>query len=331
MKYFIPYIKFHRKSVIMLGLWMAVFLVVFFLSKLPAEAVGYGFLLCIVPTIILAGIDFFKYRDHCRKLEMAKEYLEVSLDRMPEAETYEEEVYQELLQELFRQKNALRSEYDNKYSEMMNYYTMWMHQIKTPISASKLLLQSEKIVDKEEMKDQLFRIEEYVGMALQYIRMDHMGADLKIQRYSLDDIVRQGIRKYAKSFIHKKIAMEYTELNYQVLTDEKWLLFVIEQLLSNAIKYTRLGKISIYMDPERPDTLVIEDTGIGIAAEDLPRIFEKGFTGYNGRTDKKSTGLGLYLCKNVMRNLNHSIWIESEESLGTRVMCGLESAKLEVD
>jgi signal transduction histidine kinase len=110
-----------------------------------------------------------------------------------------------------------------------------------------------------------------------------------------------------------------------VLTDEKWLLFVIEQVLSNALKYTNEGEISIYMDSSLPDTLVIEDTGIGIQEEDLPRIFEKGFTGYNGRSDKKSTGIGLYLCRRILNKLSHTINIESEVGKGTRVKIGLDT------
>ena len=215
---------------------------------------------------------------------------------------------------------------------MMDYDTMWVHQIKTPIAAMHLLLQSEEIPDKGELEEQLFKTEEYVGMVLQYLRVGGMAADLKFRQYSLDGIVRQAVRKYSKSFIRKHLRLNYQELDCIVVTDEKWLLFVIEQILSNAVKYTASkGRVSVYMDRSRPKTLVIEDTGIGISQEDLPRIFEKGFTGYNGRRDKKSTGLGLYLCKTITDKLNHKITITSVEGEGTRVALGLETAKLEVD
>ena len=118
----------------------------------------------------------------------------------------------------------------------------------------------------------------------------------------------------------KKIKLDYETVNSRVLTDEKWLVFVLEQLLSNALKYTRSGRISIHMEGKE---LVVEDTGIGIQAEDLPRVFEKGFTGYNGRTDKKSTGIGLYLCKSVMDKLRHQIRIESEVGIGTKIYLNL--------
>ena len=128
--------------------------------------------------------------------------------------------------------------------------------------------------------------------------------------------MREAIHKYARLFVRKKIKMELSSIDTQVLTDEKWLEFVIEQILSNAIKYTAGGTISVYLK---------EDTGIGIAPEDLPRIFEKGYTGYNGHADKRSTGIGLYLCRKIMRKLSHEITIESEIGVGTKVHLEMRS------
>lgn len=146
-----------------------------------------------------------------------------------------------------------------------------------------------------------------------------MSADLELKRYDLLEIIRQAVRKYSRLFILQKMKLNLEEMDYQVLTDEKWLLFAIEQILSNALKYTKEGGISIYMAKDRKDTLVIEDTGIGINPEDLPRVVEKGFTGYNGRNHKKSTGLGLYLSKEILEKLNHTLTLESEVGKGTRV------------
>ena len=332
MKNAAAYLKTNRKVIVLMALWIGIFLAVFFLSRLPLEAVGYGMLLFTVLGGIYIAIDFREFVRRLKELEQAKKHIAVSRERIPTAENPLEEQYQELLEEVFRYKCRLESEYDNRYSEMMDYYTMWVHQIKTPIAAMHLLLQSEEIPDKGELEEQLFKTEEYVGMVLQYLRVGGMAADLKFRQYSLDGIVRQAVRKYSKSFIRKHLRMNYQELDCIVVTDEKWLLFVIEQLLSNAVKYTASrGRVSVYMDRSRPKTLVIEDTGIGISQEDLPRIFEKGFTGYNGRRDKKSTGLGLYLCKTITDKLNHKITITSVEGEGTRVALGLETAKLEVD
>lgn len=190
----------------------------------------------------------------------------------------------------------------------------------------RLLLQSFEEGEIEEeaelirpMKMELFKTEQYVEMVLSYLRMGDMSSDLSLQWYSIDDIVRQAVRKYSQLFILKKIHLSYQKCEGMVLTDEKWFLLVLEQLLSNALKYTGQGTISIYMEPGPEEVLVIEDTGIGIQAEDLPRIFEKGFTGYNGRKDKKSTGIGLYLCKSICDKLNHGLTAESEVGRGTKI------------
>lgn len=170
--------------------------------------------------------------------------------------------------------------------------------------------------------------EEQIKMALQYLRMEKMTSDLVFTRCDLDALIRQAVRKYAPLFIRRKIILSYEPVHCEVLTDEKWLVFVLEQILSNALKYTKSGSIHIYLSPDAPKTLVIEDTGIGIAPEDLPRIFEKGYTGCNGRADKRSTGIGLYLCRQIMEKLSHTIRIESEMGVGTKVYLGLDTVSL---
>jgi len=161
----------------------------------------------------------------------------------------------------------------------------------------------------------LFRIEQYTEMALTYLRLDSNSTDFVFQEYDLDAIIRQAIRKYAAQFVMHKVKLVYEPVSMTVLTDEKWLLFIIEQLLSNAIKYTKQGSVTITVTPEK--VLQIADTGIGIAPEDLPRIFEKGFTGYNGRADKKSTGLGLYLCQQAAKKISVSFSVASEVGKGS--------------
>ena len=168
-----------------------------------------------------------------------------------------------------------------------------------------------------------------VELVLGYLRLESPSSDYVIRNYALDDIVRQAVRKFASQFIRRKLRLEYAPLNVSVITDEKWLLFVIEQVLSNALKYTRSGSVSITL--EAPKTLCIRDTGIGIAPEDLPRVFEKGYTGCNGRTDKRATGIGLYLCRRILAKLGHSITIASTPGTGTTVRIGLEQDALEVE
>ena len=211
----------------------------------------------------------------------------------------------------------------------MDYYTTWVHQIKTPISVMRMLLQEEDTGEHRELLAELFRIEQYVEMVLGYLRLGGESRDFVFQEYDLDSIIRQAIHKYAPLFVRNRIRLSYEPTDVRVLTDEKWLLFLIEQVLSNAIKYTPEGKVDITVT--RDKVLRIADTGIGIAPEDLPRIFEKGFTGYNGRADKKSTGLGLYLCRLTAEKLSHKIKAESVVGEGTVFSVDLYRERLETE
>ncbi|WP_313131996.1 sensor histidine kinase [Anaerocolumna sp.] len=318
------YIRQHIKTFITFILFGIIFIVVLFLYNLPVEPVLYSAVLCIIIGIILFILDFIHYYRKHRLLYQLQKQVTLSIDDLPQAKSLLEKDYQELIQILFADKTSLVSGADAARNDLIDYYTLWVHQIKTPISAMRLLLQTEENTQNSELSMELFKIEQYVEMVLQYLRLDSYYSDLVIKKYNLDEIVRQAVRKYAKIFIGQKISLNYEELNCQVLTDEKWLVFVIEQLLSNALKYTKEGSISIYMEGKDNNTLVIEDTGIGIAPEDLPRVFEKGYTGYNGHADKKSTGIGLYLCKRIIKNLSHTIEIESQVGNGTKVKICLD-------
>ena len=187
----------------------------------------------------------------------------------------------------------------------------------------RLLLQEEDTPLSREMQSELFQTEQYVQMALQYLRMEKMTSDLVFARYDLDALIRQAVRKYAPLFIRRKIILSYEPVHCEVLTDETWLVFVLEQILSNALKYTKSGSIHIYLSPDAPKTLVIEDTGIGIAPEDLPRVFERGYTGLQGRADKRASGIGLYLCRRVCRRLGHTITMRSRVGEGTELTISL--------
>lgn len=247
----------------------------------------------------------------------------------PEAMTVIERSYQEMIQSFYAEHLRLMTQQAKLEKDREDYYTVWAHPIKTPISAVKLLLQAEGKEENRLFLAELFKIEQYTELVLQYLRMDSVTTDFMFQTYALSPLVKQVIRKYFVLFIQKKMKLEFVETEDMVLTDEKWLGFMIEQILSNAIKYTPAGgKIRIEMIRLGADcTLTITDTGMGIQAEDLPRVFEKGFTGYNGRIDKKSTGIGLYLCKKISEKLGHELIIQSEASKGTQVAIFLSSRK----
>ena len=235
-----------------------------------------------------------------------------------------EEEYLKIIKSLYATTSAAVSERDKAMSDMIEYYTLWAHQIKTPIAAMDLLLQSEMPgVCRDQLVMELFKVEQYVEMVLQYLRLGADSTDFRIERQDLDRIIREVVKKYSTIFIKKKISLDYQGVDAKTISDEKWLSFVLEQVLSNALKYTPSGKFSRYLDKVLPCTLVIEDTGIGIQEEDLPRIFDKGYTGYTGRKDKKSTGIGLYLCRMIMNKLGHTMTIESQVGKGTKVKLGL--------
>lgn len=325
------YIKGHRKTIVMDSVFLAIFIVVFSLYSLQLEAIVYAFFLAACMAAIFIVYDFMKYYKKHNELCILEKQISTGLEEIPLANNLIEADYQNILRALYNQKTELISKIDIKHTEMIDYYTLWAHQIKTPIAAMRLLLQSDHTEQNRELLAQTFRIEQYVEMVLGYLKIDSASSDLVLQNYSLLEIVRQGIRKYAHMFIRKNIVLDLKEMDCTVLTDEKWLVFVIEQILSNALKYTNSGKISIYMEDTERKVLVIEDTGIGIAEEDLPRVFEKGFTGYNGRMDKKATGIGLYLCKKILDKLSHRITITSKVNVGTTVKIDLSSIKTMIE
>ena len=323
------YIKQHIKVLFLFIVFALVFCIVFSLYNLETEAIYYSIILCAFIGLIYICINFINYYKKHIQLYKLQNEISISLENLPSPKTLMEEDYTNLILNLNNEYKTYISKSDIAKSDMIDYYTMWVHQIKTPISAMKLLIQTSESEISSDLSSELFKIEQYVEMVLSYIRLGSNENDFVLKEYDLDNIIRQAVRKYAPLFIRKKISLDFQPTNYKVLTDEKWLVFVIEQLLSNAIKYTNKGKISIYSLENKK--LVIEDTGIGISKEDIPRIFDKGFTGYNGRTDKKATGLGLYLCKKILDKLSHKIYIESEVGVKTKVILDLSMVNVNIE
>ena len=330
-KLLISYLKSQKYGYLLFLLFIGIFSLIFSFYDLPLEPVLYAFTLCAYIGLIFGVIDFIKYYKRHKLLFYLQKRITISIEDLPLPRNRIEEDYHILMNLLHDDKVQTSSKADLLRTDMMEYFNLWVHQIKTPIAAMHLLLQTDENEQYSELAMELFKIEQYVEMVLQYLRLDNMTSDFVLKRYSLDDMVKQAIRKYAKMFIRKKIKLSFINLNCDVLTDEKWLVFVIEQILSNAIKYSNKGQISIYMDPTKEKTLVIEDTGIGIAPEDLPRVFEKGYTGYNGRADKKSTGIGLYLCQQILTKLSHTIKMESQVGKGTKVFIDLATKDIDVE
>ena len=310
------YIKKNLKIYLLLIVFIFIFVLIFYLYNLPFEALFYGGLLCFVVSLIASIIDYNNYRKSYIDLKYLETNILNSKEDLPKSLDIRVEYYQKIIERLHNEVERLKIEDNKKMEDLADYYSMWIHQIKTPIAAMNFLLDNEE-TDVKVFKQELFKIERYVEMVLTYIRLGSETSDYVITSINLDEVVRENIKKYATLFINKKIKLNYVSHETYVISDKKWLGFAFEQLLSNAIKYTKSGgEISINISESK---LVIEDNGIGIYEEDLPRIFEQSFTGLNGRYEKKSSGLGLYLCKKTLDKLQHKIEITSEVNKGTKV------------
>lgn len=313
MKTFFAFMRENRGMLLFSLASPLIMLCVFLLYRLDSEPYLYG---CALYLLAWLCVWLVKYRLFFARQEARRDALSAVLSgdtRFPEPHGSGEADYIRALEDMSRQIRRLTDERTLEKSDMQDYYTLWVHQIKTPIAAMRMLMQTDSSADS--LEAELFRIEQYADMALQYQRLENMTGDLAFREYPLDGIIRACIRKYAPLFIAKKLTFRYSGTSAHALTDEKWLSFILEQLLSNAVKYTHSGSVSIKVTEE--NDIVISDTGIGILPEDLPRIFEKGFTGQNGRLDHKATGLGLYLCSLAAEKLDIALSARSAPGEGS--------------
>ena len=325
MKLLGDYIKSRRGVLLFFALAAALLGVSFALFHLPLRAVAYPCALALLLGLAALALDFRRVYKLHRELSQLETTAAELIGALPVSESIPETDYQAIVQSLCRQSADAAAKAAADRADMLEYYTLWAHQIKTPIASMRLCLQQEDTPQARRLLQELSRAEQYVEMVMVYLRLTG-GSDLVLRECQLDGIVRRAVRRFAGEFIGRKLKLCYEPLNVSCVTDEKWLLFVIEQVLSNALKYTRAGSITIEL--EAPKTLVIRDTGIGVAPEDLPRIFEKGYTGYNGRGDQKASGLGLYLCRTICKRLGHTITASSVPDHGTAIRITLEQRQV---
>ena len=375
--------SFIRKNILWIILaLMLVGINLFYLYLLKADVrdIEYAVLLDLFLIAVLTLTGFILYLRKVKQLHKILEEANAKGIVMPETEDEAEKLYGQMIENAEIARKLTLSKTEKQQAEMKEYYARWVHQIKTPIAALKLLLQVEKdnleekiaameVMPEEEktarkkeerltigiekgqckeqiqkaqeqeyrkqtaviadMEDEVFKIEQYAGMALQYQRILDRDDDYLLEKVSLDKVIRESIRKYAKVMIRKKIPVCYKGCEESVVSDEKWLSFVLEQILSNAIKYQKekndSDDRSVRIEVSCRGNWIyvkVQDHGIGIREEDIPRVFEKGYTGFNGHEDKHSTGIGLYLCKQALSRLGHTIWIESKPGEGTSVWIG---------
>ena len=310
------YLKKNIKVYILFIVFIFIFFIMFYLYNLPLEALIYTGSFCFLAALIASISDYANYKESYKKLNFLEQNILNDLDALPKSLDIRIDYYHKIIEKLYEELEKLTQENRQKNTDMVDYYSMWIHQIKTPIAAMNFLLDNEE-VDQKILQQELFKIERYVEMVLTYIRLDSISSDYVITKINLDEVVKDSVKKYATIFINKKIKLNYVSHETMIISDKKWLSFAFEQILGNSVKYSSAGgEITIETCENK---LVIEDRGIGIKEEDLPRIFEKGFTGFNGRYEKKSSGLGLYLCKKTLDKLGHHIEISSKVGEGTRI------------
>ena len=290
MKLFLDYMK--SQSIILFGYLLVciVFITISVLATLEIEYVFLGIEILGFILLIYLIVHWFQYQ----KLSDVKDDNE----------------------RLLNENKNLKSEMLNQKDDLNAYFLMWLHQIKTPMTVSKLLLEKPDETTNTKLKMQLMYIEQYINMAMNYLKMIDHSTDMDITEVNLDDIIKNLLKKYSLLFIHNHISLEYQSNLTYVISDSQWLTILIEQILSNALKYTENGKIAIQYLEEK-HALEIRDTGIGIRSEDIPKIFDRGYSGFNGRMNEKSSGLGLYLARKISERLNIQIEVESKLSKGS--------------
>lgn len=331
------YLKKFSMQIITWAVTSGVFLLLGALTNLKPSVWHYALLLSAALLILSLAVQYIREKQKTEAVMECRLQAPEITASLPPASSPSEYQQQCLTDTLQRELQERETRMQKRQSDMLNYYTLWVHQIKTPIAALNLLIQSSETDARPEMDLELRRIQQYADMVLSYQRLDSEQTDFLFQKTDLDRVIRSCVKKQSVFFIRKHLSLDFRPTGRTVTTDRKWLSFALEQILSNAVKYTRVGgRIRISECPaqnlspapgsassapsENGFTLVIEDNGIGIRKEDLPRIFDRGFTGSNGREHLKATGIGLYLTAEVMRRLGCGISAESEPGKGTRIL-----------
>lgn len=248
-----------------------------------------------------------------------------SLKALPDIRSNEQQIFHQLLTKIQEEQNAKIEKIYGEKKDNFEFISAWVHEIKIPIAVINLLIENNQGKDRDELlssiQQETDRIDRLVEQVLYYSKIDDFSKDYFVQELELQALVNHVIKKHAPTFIHKAIRIETDRTDMQITSDKKWLLFILDQIVSNALKYTNQGgRIEIHGDQDdREKRLIITDNGIGIRPEDLSRVFDRGFTGFNGREFSKSTGMGLYLAKRLARKLGHNLSIDSVYGESTRL------------
>ena len=306
-----------------------IFLLISILMRITS--ISYAFIIFLftiwfAPLIIYFIIDYFRKKSFYNEVSeivenLDKKYLLPELMKKPNF--YEGEIFYEIIKETNRSMHENVSYYKNMQEEYRDYIEAWVHEIKTPIALTKLFGENnEDIKTKNIILSEMKKIEGYVDQALYYARSTAVNKDYIVKEFEISDVLKKVIRENRREFINRRININIECVKGKAITDIKWVEFILNQIIVNSIKYSKEENASIKAYTlERVDNiiLVIEDNGVGICSEDVSRVFNKGFTGKNGRIYGKSTGIGLYLCKKLCLKLGLDIFLESKEGEGTKV------------
>lgn len=315
--FFKYYLRSRKLLCSLLFIFYSLLFIFSYLFEDERTVLQYVIILLLLTSLIGLILDFVKQYQNFRHAVLYGE---------SDAYTPLEALLTSRIRTLEKDKKELKIQHQEKQSDLLDYYTLWVHQIKTPIAASKLLVQDlQEQTFKNQLEQELFKIDSYTNLVWQYLRLESFHDDLVVEKENIEDLVKEVVKKYTLFFIQQGLSLNLHDLNHTVITDKKWFLVILEQVLSNSLKYTKQGSIEIFF---QEDTLHMKDTGLGIQNSDLLRVFERGFSGYNGRLTHQSSGLGLYLSKKIADKLGHELHLHSVVGEGTTVMITFKEKKL---
>ncbi len=265
-----------------------------------------------------------KYYDYLDKMlnQLKEKYLITEVIKKPEF--IEGKILHETLEQINKSMHENVNKYKYNVKDYKEYIELWIHEIKIPLATSKMIIENNKNNATRSIEEELDKLENYIDQALYYARSNTVEKDYYIKKSNLKDLVNESIKKNKTMLIQEKVEINAHDLNNIIYTDSKWIIFILNQLIQNSVKYknkVNTLEIEIYSKENKDNTILyIKDNGIGIKKNEINRVFEKGFTGTNGRlSNKKSTGIGLYLCKKLCNKLGISIELDSKENEYTEI------------
>lgn len=321
-------ITFIKERMLFLMVNLIMFLLIGILMKVVEVPINIIFILFLIwfgPLITYMFLEFIKYNRYLKNLTdtidgLDKKYLLPEVINEPRFQ--EERIINEVLKECNKSMHENVKHYKDEQIEYREYIETWVHEIKTPIASAKLILENDDSNLSSRINYEMKRVEGFIEQVLYYARSSDVSKDYIIKEFSLRDVVMKAVKNNSRDFINRNIKLNIKEVEGTIFSDAKWVEFIINQIIINAVKFSipNKGEVSIFSKiNENNIILTIEDNGVGISEKDIDRVFEKGFTGENGRKFGKSTGIGLYLCKKLCDKLGIGIGLISKEGLGTKV------------